>query len=500
MRTAPMTEAAGRRGLAIVARSGELVGGYSQRRTSLSVFLLIMCVFRDAIFITGPILVFRMDNSLKSGGIYGSALLFGGMLSFLVTGIVLDRIGWRRVACAAAGVLAIANGILAATALGLVPYQREVDIAILVVVFFCGSAFYLVPDILISHLLREEDRPSAYARSGSLYPAVALMMTSTLLFGLERQLGSRALGLTIGMAGLLAALGIALIVKLPGGGIGQDRPGHTPSHPGIAGVLAGWLSGFRFIAADPVMRLLLIFNICLALALAPHNVFITAILKSAFALDDGGVAVAQFTLASVEVVAAMAFPVVARAYSMRSLALVAVAALVIGNGAAAAVLFRQGSAVEAGLWPLGLYIGAHVAVFVGLTFAGAWIRMVRGQSTPASVLGRTVGAMSTASQLFGLIFSLVVSFVGAAIDTHVYYLFCVAITALVGAPMAVAVAKQLALQPMKGPDRVYPVPALQHPAAVVRRPSRNIAGADRPQDHRASRRDGRRPAPGIDTV
>jgi hypothetical protein len=198
--------------------------------------------------------------------------------------------------------------------------------------------------------------------------------------------------------------------------------------------------------SDPVMRLLLIFNVCLALALAPHNVFITAILKSAFALTDGGVAVAQFTLASVEVLAAVAFPIVARACSMRSLVLVAITTLALGNGIAATVLFRQGATEHAGQWLLLLYIAAHVIVFVGLTFAAAWSRMVRGQSTPPSLLGRTVGAMSAVSQLFGLLFSLVVSFVGSAIATHVFYVFCVAITGLVGAPVAVAVANRLALR------------------------------------------------------
>jgi MFS family permease len=127
-----------------------------------------------------------MEGSVKSGGLYGSALLFGGMLSFLVMGIVVDRLGWRRVALAAAGTLAATNGVLAATALLLVPYQREIDIALLILVFFCGSAFYLIPDVLINRVLREEDRPEAYARSGSLFPAVALMLTSALLFGVGR--------------------------------------------------------------------------------------------------------------------------------------------------------------------------------------------------------------------------------------------------------------------------------------------------------------------------
>ena len=466
----------------------------------LSVFFLIMCAFRDAIFVTGPILVFRMHNSLKSGGIYGSALLFGGMLSFLVTGVLLDRLGWRRVAFAAAAVLAITNGILAATALGFLPYQREIDIALLIVIFFCGSAFYLIPDILINHLLREEDRPAAYAKSGSLFPAVALMITSTLLFGLERLFGPSALGLTIGTAGMLAALGIPLIHRLHGGDTRNDTSAQGPSHGGIAGVLGEWLSGFRFIASDPVMRLLLVFSVCVALALAPHNVFITAILKSSFALDDGGVAMAQFTLASVEVLAAVAFPVVARTSSMRSLALVAVAALVLGNGIAATVLFRQESTAHAGRWLLILYIAAHVTVFVGLTFAAAWTRMVRGQSTPSSLLGRTVGAMSAAAQLFGLLFSLVVSFVGSAIAAHVFYVFCVAITALVGAPVAVAAARRLAAQPTKGPGRVYPVPALQHSTARVRRPSGNTARNHGSDDHRAPGCDARGAAPSLDAV
>ena len=486
--------------IAAVASVSERGDGYSQRRAVLSVFFLMMCAFRDGIFITGPILVFRMHHSLESGGIYGSALLFGGMLSFLVTGVVLDRLGWRRVAFAAAGLLAITNGILAATALGFLPYQREIDIALLVIVFFCGSAFYLVPDILINSLLREEDRPAAYAQSGSLFPAVALMMTSTLLFGLERLFGTSALGLTIGTAGMLAVLGIPLIARLPGGDASSETPAQGPSHGGISGVLGEWLSGFRFIASDPVMRLLLVFNVCLALALAPHNVFITAILKSAFALDDGGVAVAQFTLASVEVLAAVAFPVVARTYSMRSLVLVAVGALVLGNGVAATVLFRQESANDAGQWLLILYIAAHVAVFVGLTFAAAWSRVVRGTSTPAPLLGRTVGAMSTASQLFGLLFSLVVSFVGSAISTHVFYIFCVAITALVGAPVAVAVARRLAPQPSKGTDHVYPVLALQHSTARVRRPSPITGRNQGAQVHRAPGCDGGIAAASIDVV
>ena len=480
--------------------SSESDHGYSRTRALLSIFFLIMCAFRDAIFITGPILVFRMHNSLESGGIYGSALLFGGMLSFLVTGVVLDRLGWRRVAIASAAVLAIANGVLAATALGVLPYQLEIDIALLIVVFFCGSAFYLVPDILITHLLREEDRPAAYARSGSLFPAVALMITSTLLFGLERLFGTSALGLTLGTAGVLAALGIPLILKLHGSDTRRDAATPGPAPAGVAGVLGEWLSGFRFIAADPVMRLLLVFSVCVALALAPHNVFITAILKSSFALDDGGVAAAQFTLASVEVLAAVAFPVVARTASMRTLALVAVAALVLGNGVAATALFRQESIVHAGRWLLVPYIAAHVTVFVGLTFATAWTRIVRGQSTPASLLGRTVGAMSAASQLFGLLFSLVVSFVGSAVAAHVFYVFCVAITAIVGAPVAVAVARRLAVQPRKGTGRVYPVLALQHSTAGIRRPRRNTEGHRRADDHRAPGCDARNAAPGLDAV
>ena len=492
----PGTETA----LAGAARAAEPDHVYSRRRALLSAFFLIMCAFRDAIFVTGPILVFRMHNSLESGGIYGSALLFGGMLSFMVTGVVIDRLGWRRVAIVSAVVLAITNGILAATALGLLPYHLEVGIALLIVVFFCGSVFYLVPDILITHLLREEDRPAAYAKSGSLFPAVALMITSTLLFGLERLFGTMALGLTLGTAGMLAAIGIPVILRLHDGDSPHDTSAPGPAHGGIAGVLGEWLSGFRFVAADPVMRLLFVFNVCLALALAPHNVFITAILKSAFALDDGGVAVAQFTLASVEVLAAVAFPLVARTSSMRALALVAVAALVLGNGGAATVLFRQGSIEHAGTWLLMLYIAAHVAVFVGFTFAAAWMRMVRGQSTPAALLGRTVGAMSTASQFFGLLFSLVVSFVGSAVAAHVFYVFCVAITALVGAPMAVAVARRLALQSMKGNGRVNPVPALQHSTARVRRPSRNPEGNHGTEDRRAASCDARSAAARLDAV
>jgi hypothetical protein len=425
---------------------------YTRQRVSLSVFFLTMCAFRDAIFITGPILVFRMDGSVKSGGIYGSALLFGGMVSFLVTGVVIDRLGWRRVALVAAAMLVLANGVLAATALGLLPYQRESDIALLVAVFFCGTAFYLIPDILINHLLRENDRPAAYARSGSLFPAIALMVTAALLFGLERLFGPLALGMTIGITAMLAILGLLYISRLHDRDTRDDRPlpGPQARSASVASVLGEWLSGFRFIASDPVMRLLFIFNCCLALALAPHNVFITAILKSVFALDDGGVAVAQFTLASVEVLAAIAFPVVARRASMRALALISVAALVLGNGVAATVLFLRESATNGGIALLFVYITAHVVVFVGLTFASAWIRMVRGRSTPRTLLGRTVGAMSTASQLSGLLFSLVVSFVGAAISTHAFYIFCVAVTALVGTPMAIAVARRLAAQWVKG--------------------------------------------------
>jgi hypothetical protein len=173
-------------------------------------------------------------------------------------------------------------------------------------------------------------------------------------------------------------------------------------------------------------------------------------LKSVFALDDGGVAVAQFTLASVEALAAIAFPMVVRRSSQGSPALVSVVALVLGNGVAATVLFLRVSTADAGIALLLFYVAAHVAVFVGFTFAAAWIRMVRGKSTPAGLLGRTVGAMAAASQLSGLLFSLLVSFVGAAIATHTFYMLCAATTAFVGAPVAIAVAKQLALQPVKG--------------------------------------------------
>jgi hypothetical protein len=384
-----------------------------------------------------------MEGSLKSSGIYGSSLLFGGMLSFLVSGVVLDRLGWKRVGVFAGAILAITNAILAATALGVIPYHRELDIVLLTAVFICGTTFYLVPDLLIARLLREEDRPTAYARSGSLFPAVALMLTSSLLFGFERLAGMRALGLTLATAGVLAGLGTLLILRLPGGEYGAAAD-EKQSAGGVLGVLGEWLSGFRFVVADPVMRLLLIFNCCLALALAPHNVFITAILKSSFGLDDGGVAVAQFSLSTVEVLAALAFPVVARIHSTRFLALSACFALIFGNGLAASVMFRQSASDSAGTLLLVLYITAHVAVFVGMTFAMAWIRLVRGSSTPPSLLGRTVGAMSTASQLCGLLFSLVVSFVGAAIATHAFYLFCVAISALVAAPVAIGVATRLA--------------------------------------------------------
>jgi hypothetical protein len=416
--------------------------GYTGRRAALSLFFFVMCIFRDAIFITGPILVYRIEGSLKSSGIYGSALLLGGMVSFLVSGVLLDRVGWKRVAVVAGSTLALTNGFFAATALGLVPYQRELDITLLVVVFFSGTVFYLVPDLLITRLLRAEDRPGSYARSGSLFPGIALMLTSTLLFAFEHVAGVRGLGLTLATAGVLAGLGTLLVARLPGGE-SAAQAGSTASRPrGVKGVLGEWLSGFRFVAADPVMRLLLVFNCCLALAIAPHSVFITAILKSSFHLDDGGVAIAQFTLASVQVLAALALPGLVRVRSTRFLSLTAVSALFLGNGLAAITLLRRSSLAEGGALLLGLYVTAHVLVFVGLTFATAWIRIVRGQSTPASLLGRTVGAMSTTSQLFGLSFSLVVSFVGAAIATHFFYLFCVAVCALVGAPVAIAVARR----------------------------------------------------------
>jgi len=416
--------------------------GYVRRRTALSLFFFLMCAFRDAIFITGPILMFRMEGSLKSSGIYGSSLLFGGMLSFLVSGVALDRLGWKRVGVAAGAILAISNAVLAATALGVLPFRRKLDITLLTMIFICGTTYYVVPDLLINHLLREEDRPTAYARSGSLFPALALMLTAALLFGFERLVGVRALGLTLGVTGVLAGVGTLLLFRLPGGEAGVAAE-EKQSPNGVLGVLGGWLSGFRFVAADPVMRLLLVFNCCLALALAPHNVFITAILKSSFGLDDGGVAVAQFALSAVEVLAALAFPVVARSSSLRFLALSALSALIVGNGLAAAVLFRQSSLDSAGTLLLVLYVTAHVAVFVGLTFATAWIRLVRGKSTPTALLGRTVGAMSAASQLLGLCFALVVSFAGAAIATHAFYLFCVAVSVLVGAPVAIAIARRL---------------------------------------------------------
>ncbi len=421
---------------------------YVGRRRAITIYFLIMCAFRDAVFITGPILVFRMDNSVKSGGIYGTALLFGGMSSFLVTGVLIDRLGWRRVALVSSVLLLLANAFLAATALGLLPFQRELDIAVLIVIFFCGSVFYLVPDVLINHLLRDEDRPAAYARSGSLFPAAALMITASLLFVLEKAFGMQALGLTIGVAAMLAAIGTLMIARLDVKDTGNAA--EEASSGGVGAVLRQWLSGFNFIASSSVMRLLFVFNCCLALALAPHNVFITAILKASFSLKDDGVAVAQFALASVEVLAAFAFPIVAKRSSMRALALTAVAALVLGNGGAALVLFNQQAVSHPGLVPLLFYVLSHVLVFVGLTFAGAWIRMVRGKATPATLLGRTVGAMSTASQLFGLLFSVVVSVVGATVATHSFYLFCVGITALVGAPVAIGVARRLALEPAKG--------------------------------------------------
>lgn len=417
--------------------------GYARRRRFLTSFFLVMCAFRDSIFITGPIFVFRLVGSVKSGGVYGSALLFGGMLSFLVMGAVVDRLGWRRVSLVAAGTLAVTNVVLAATALGLLPYQRELDIILLLLIFFCGSAFYLIPEVLINRLLVEDDRAGAYSKSGSLFPAVALMLSSALLFGLERAFGDRALGLTMASAGILAAASI-LLIHLQGSGEAEGAiPAESP-HRGLRAVLGEWLSGFRFIASDPAMRLLLVFTCCVALALAPHNVFITAILKSAFAIDDGGVAVAQFTLASVEVLAAWAFPLFARAHSLRALGLIAVTALVMGNGVAAMVLSRQEGAAHGDRILLVIYIAAHVGVFVGFTFAAAWIRMVRGKATPLALLGRTAGAMSVLSQLCGLLFSLVVSFAGAAVATHAFYVFCVGIMALVGGPMALAIAKRLA--------------------------------------------------------
>lgn len=426
----------------------QLVDGYTRRRRLVAAFFLVMCAFRDAIFVTGPIFVFRLDGTMKSGGLYGTALLFGGMLSFLVMGYVIDRLGWRRVAFVSAAVLALANAVLAGTALGAIPYARAVDLALLVVVFFCGSAFYLIPDVLINRYLEEQDQPGAYSKSGSFYPAVALMITSAILFGLERVFGDRALGLTLSVTASLAVVGFFLVGRLsqherkdaiaaPANDAKEAKGG------GIWSVASEWLSGFRFIASEPSMRLLMIFNCAVALALAPHNVFITAILKSAFALDDGGVAVAQFVLASVEVTAAWAFPIALKRSSLRAIGMIAVSALAFGNGLAAVVLYRQEGESSAGRALLAVYITAHVAVFVGLTFATAWMRMVRGKATPIELLGRTAGAMSMLSQLCGLAFSVVVTFAGAAIATHFFYVFCVALTALVGAPAALAVARRV---------------------------------------------------------
>ena len=185
-----------------------------KRRRFFSVFFLIMCAFRDSIFITGPIFAYRLEGSVKSGGLYASALLFGGMMSFLIMGVLLDRFGWVRIAQGSAVSISLASAFLGATALGLLPYQRQLDVALLLVIFFFGSSFYLIPDILINRYLRVADRPEAHSNSTGLFPAVSLMLSSAHLFGLEKCFGDQALGMLLVTAGLTAGGFVVFIVRL----------------------------------------------------------------------------------------------------------------------------------------------------------------------------------------------------------------------------------------------------------------------------------------------
>jgi MFS family permease len=414
---------------------------YARRRRLLSCFFFVMCLFRDSIFISGPIFVFRLEGSLESGGLYGSSLLFGGLLSFLIMGVFIDRVGWKRVALGAAATLALAELSLACTVLGLLPYQRELDLLLLTVVFFAGSCFYLVPDVLINGLLREADRPAAYSRSGSLFPAASLIASAGALYWLDRLFGGDGLGLLLGLAGLVAALCVPLILRLESAPAVAMAPERLRSKPSLRGVVGECLSGFRFIARVPALCGLLAFNCCVGLALAPHNVFITAILKTSFGLDDAGVAAAQLTLSLVEMLTALAFPAFARSHSLRTLGAIAIGSLTVGNALATTSLYWQAQD-HASPRLLLLYVAAHVVVFVGLTFATAWMRIIRGKNTPVELMGRTAGAMSEVAQLSALAFSVLVTVCGSSVPAYYFYFSCVALSAFLGAPLALSVARR----------------------------------------------------------
>lgn len=412
------------------------------RRRFFILFFLIMSAFRDSIFISGPIFAYRLEGSVKSGGLYASTLLFGGMLSFLIMGVLLDRFGWARIAKVSVISISLASILLSVTVLGALPYQRELDILLMLVIFFFGSTFYLLPDILINRYLRAADRPEAHSHSTGLFPAISLMLSSAVLFLLGKCFGDRALGMLLALAGLTAVSFLVYLVRLEDMGPLQGVQSSDARAQRVGGVLAEWISGFRFIVSDPAMRMLLVFTCCVALAIGPHQVFITAVMQSTFKMDDGGVAIAQFVFALARIVAAWSFPFISKKTSLLAVGFVAIAAMIAGNGLAALVLFQQRGASAQQSFFL-LYLCAHVAIFVGFTFATSWNRIVRGKRTPLQLLGRMAGAMSTIAQLCGLAFSLSVTFAGTALATYIFYMVCAVVATIIGVPALRAVARRV---------------------------------------------------------
>jgi hypothetical protein len=423
---------------------------FTDHSRTLHLLLLFICVCRDSNFITLPLFVYRMNESIVSGGLYASALLSGSILAFIVMGVLLDHLGWVRVVAAAAGGLSFCVAILAMTALGLVPYLQALDVFLIAAVFFFSGALYLAPDILINKYLPEGDRGSAHVKSASLYPALSLILTSIILFFLEHLIGDMALGVLLVLAagGTLVVLSAVFRVEsfLGSGMLLMGRGGEHGARPlaedmtneprgilaGLNKIITEFHSGFRFIIFEKALRPVFAFNCALALAISPHNVFITPVLKSFFALDDGEVAVAQFALAVTEMAAAYALPNILRTRSLQVVGGMAVGTLVLGNALGGAAVVGHTLDPNGAGYLVPLYVVAHMSVLVGLTCALAWIRIVRGQRTPLLLLGRTAGAMSALGQLCGLCFSTCVTLVGTAIAPYAFYIACTLVMALVG--------------------------------------------------------------------
>jgi len=218
-------------------------------------------------------------------------------------------------------------------------------------------------------------------------------------------------------------------------------PGKSRLSGAVSRGIREWLSGVAFLIRQRSMRFLLLYNCALAVAIGPQNVFITPVLKTAFAFSDSAVAVGQFALSLAEIATAYALPIFIATHSVRALAVVAVTTLALGNGLGGLAILAHNLAIG-GVWSLvSVYVFAHMVVLVGFTCSLAWIRLIRGQQTPVSLLGRTTGTMSAMSHFCGIGFSACVTVFGTVIAPHQFYYACAVVAGLIGS-FAIVVSTQ----------------------------------------------------------